>query len=256
VSVLALSAACGSDDPNDPSDPADPADPADPDDPDDPADQVARDYDDTASAVAGSARVTEIAAMLDLNIISHGGMPQDITYVGVDANHFHHATGVRNGVTFDYLYHCNDNADVIVPQCNSAVDHSHIRLKLTGNASGAMAMTGIEHKGTWAVRDIDIVKPRVGGTSTIDFSARVNNADYVFSFDATLDRIRYEPNGQVPMSGKVDFSIMASRTRDGNKRDFTSVASLAFANSTTAMLTIDGSKRYSVDLTTGLATKQ
>ena len=193
--------------------------------------------------------------MLDLVVISHGGMPADITYMGHDANHFHHAMGVRNGVTFDYLYHCNDNADAIVPQCSPSVDHSHVTLKITGNASGAMAMNNILDKGSWSVRDIDIVKARVGGKSSLDFNARVNNADFVFSFDTTLDRVRYEPNGQVPLSGKIDFAIMASRTRESHKRDFTAAASLVFANSNIATLTIDGTKRYSVDLTTGAATK-
>lgn len=257
ATVLAL-AACGSDEPNDPKDPTDPSDPGNPDtpdDPDDPVDHVARDYDDMASAIAGSARVGEVAAMLDLVVISHGGMPSDIMYLGADGAHFHHATGVRSGVTFDYLYHCNDNADAIVAQCGSTVDHSHITVKLSGNTAGAMAMNGIDAKGSWTVRDIDIAKPRIGGTLALDFTTRVNNADFVFSFDAVLDRIRYEPTPVNPLSGKIDFSIMANRTRGDNKRDFTANASLVFANSNTATLTIDGTKKYSVDLSTGTATK-
>lgn len=194
--------------------------------------------------------------MLDLVVISHGGMPADITHLGSDGNHFHHAMGVRGGVTFDYLYHCNDNADVIVEACNSSVDHSHITVKLTGSTSGGMAMTGITSKGSWTVRDIDIVKPRVGGTSMFDFSATVNGASYVFALDTTLDRIRYEPTGVLPLSGKIDFVISANRTRADNQRDFTAVASLVFAGSNTATLTIDDTKHYAIDLTTGTATKQ
>ena len=139
ASILALSACSGSDDPkdpNDPSDPSDPSDPNDPNDPNDPVDHVARDYDDVAAAIGASGRNGDIAAMLDMVVISHGGMPADVTPLGENANHFQHASAVRNGVTFDYLYHCNDDADVIVP-CAPTVNHSHITLKYSGSVAGA-----------------------------------------------------------------------------------------------------------------------
>jgi hypothetical protein len=48
---------------------------------------------------------------------------------------------------------------------------------------------------------------------------------------------------------------MANRTRGAATRDFTTTASLVFAGSSTATLTLDGTKRYSIDLSTGTATK-
>jgi hypothetical protein len=229
-------------------------DPQDPNDPPDPTAHVARDYDDVAKAIGASVRVGEVAAMLDLVVISNGGMPADLSFMGENAMHFKHATGVRNGVTFDYLYHCNDGGDVII-DCSSTANHSHITLSWTGSVSGAMAMSGITNKGSWTVRDISVAKPRVGGTSALDFTAHVNNADYVFSFDSTLDHVRYEPGGQMPLSGKIDIAIMASRTRDGMKRDFTVAASLVFAGNNSGTLTLDSTKRYSVDLSSGAVTK-
>lgn len=255
ASVLALSACSGSDDPRDPVDPDDPTDPTpdDPDDPnpDDPIDHEARDYDDVATTIGASARVGEFAVMLDMMVISHGGMPADVQYHGQVGGHFHHATSLRNGINFDYLYHCNDNADAIVPVCNNTIDHSHFTVKLSGDAVGAMEMNGLATKGGFTVRDIDIVKPRVGGTDALDFTARVNNADYVFAFDTAFDRVRFEPNGVIPLSGKIDFTIAANRNRAGVVRDFTMSGSLVFAGSNTATLTLDATKNYSVDLATG-----
>ncbi|MBA3396795.1 MAG: hypothetical protein H0T89_29460 [Deltaproteobacteria bacterium] len=240
----------------DPSDPSDPNDP--PDDPT-PVDEVARDYDDIAATLGASARIGELSAMLDVVVISEGGMPDGFTYLGVSADHFHQMSGQRGGVSFNYLYHCNDAADVIVPTCDGTANHSHVTLAWDGDmTSAAMSMTGISNAGEWTIRDLSVDKPRVGGEASISFDARVNSpvaATYSLTYDTTFDRVRFAPGQALPVSGKIDFAITAMRVRANSTRNFSVTASLLFAAGTTATITLDGNRNYSLDLTTGVTTK-
>lgn len=255
AAVLAF-AACGTSDSKD--DPMDPSDPNDPNDPNDPTpDQEALDYADVAALIGASAQTGEVSAMLDAVILSNGGAPAGFTVTQGD--HFVLANGSRGGVTFDYFFHCNDNADVVLNYCNNTVNHSHVEVTIAGNVAGAgMSMSAIDREGKWAVRDIGVGKSRVGGDAAMSFSASVGGqyaASYELSYTAIFDRIRYNPEGPLPLSGKIDFVVTAKRTRGNSVRNFSPSASLVFDGDSSATLTLDGTKTFSVDLTTGATLK-
>lgn len=264
--ALAAMSACAGDSDRDPTDPNDPGDPGDGGGSggggggggDTPVDEVARDYDGIASAFGISVTGGELAGMLDMVVISEGGMPPGVTYHGADSNHFHHASGTRSGLTFNYLYHCNDLADVILPTCDGTADHSHVDVQWTGSLSAAaMSIDSVALDGSWTVRDIAVDKPRVGGKGEMSFVARVGEATtFSISYDATFDRVRYAPAASLPASGKIDLLIAAERTRGDATRTFAVTASLAFSGSDTALLTLDGTNVYDVALSSGIATRR
>jgi hypothetical protein len=258
AAVLAF-AACGSsgsDDPNDPNDPTDPNDPNDPTDPTTP-DQADLDYADVAALVGQSAARGESWAMLDVMVLSHGGTPDG--FVVTPGDHYLTAAGSRAGVTFDYYYHCNDNADVVLTYCDATVNHAHVQVTMTGSATGAAAsLSAIDRDGDWTVREISVAKPRIGGDAMMQFTASVAGqypATYTLSYTANFDRVRYTPGTTLPLSGKIDFSISANRTRAGAARNFSVTAALVFDGDSSATLTLDATRNYSVDLTTGATLK-
>lgn len=227
---------------------------------DTPPDEAARDYDGVATAIGASASVGELSAMLDMVVISEGGLPAGVEYHGADGQHFHHAAATRGGLTFQYLYHCNDDADVIVPTCDGTANHSHVSVSFTGSvAASKMTIDSVSLEGDWAVRDLQIDKPRVGGDGKASFVARIDDgvaATFDLSYDATLDRVRFAPGLSLPASGKIDLLISAERTRGSATRTFAVAGSLSFAGTATATLTLDGTNQYSIDLATGIATRR
>ena len=255
AAVLAF-AACGSESPDDPNTPDDPSNPDDPDDPNDPEDpdETARDYDDLANVLGTSAVAGELSAMVDMVVISHGGTPSG--FAVSQQGHYTIAEGARGGVTFTYQYHCNDDADVILPSCSPSVNHSHIIPLMSGDMTGAnMSMTSIVHDGNIAVRDINAGKPRVGGKGEMGFVAQLSDASFDLTYTSNFDRVRFDPNGVLPLSGKLDLTIAVQRDRGGATRSFGVVAALAFDGDNTATLTLDATRSYDIDLTTGVATK-
>lgn len=226
---------------------------------DPPPDEAARDYDGVATAIGASASVGELSAMLDMVAISEGTMPQGIAYHGSNDAHFHHATATRAGLTFQYLYHCNDNADAIVPTCDGNANHSHVELTWSGALdSAALTIDSVALEGAWAVRDLQVDQPRIGGDAKMSFVARIAGSEpatFNISYDATFDRVRFAPGQAGPANGKIDLVIAAERTRGDSQRTFAVTGSLLFAGNAPATLTLDGNQ-YSVDLTTGVATRR
>jgi hypothetical protein len=252
VAVLALGA-CATD--SDPSTP-DPIPDPDPDPDPVPTDDEARDYDDIAATIGATSAMGELRAMIDASMLAEGVVPADLTYIGVDGTFTHHARGTRAGVTFDYFYHCNDDADVIVPSCSGNDNHAHIAVQWAGDASSdTMAMEAIAREGDWTIRDMRADKPRVGGDGEISFVARSSDSVYNLSYAATFDRVRFLPGSSMPASGGIVFAIAAERTRNEVVRNFAVNAGLVFAGATTATLVLDGTHPYSLDLSTGVTTK-
>jgi len=233
-------------DPTDPNDPNDPQDPVTP-------DHLERDYDDVAAVVGASAYAGELTAMLDVLQLSTGGVPDGFSVQQGD--HFQVATGARSGVSFQYLYHCNDDADVILVTCSGYKNHAHVTVNIAGDATGAaMSMEGIARDGDWTVRDLGVDKPRVGGDAHMAFTARVtgdNPATFDLTYDANFDRVRFSPAGGFPLSGKIDLSIGAERTRGDDHRTFGMIGAIQFAGNSSATITLDASHTYALDLTTG-----
>ena len=250
AAVLALGA-CATD-----SDPSTPDPIPDPDPDPVPTDDEARDYDDIAATIGATASMGELRAMIDVSLLAEGVVPSDLTYLGADGTFTHHARGARGGVTFDYFYHCNDDADVIVASCGGNDNHAHVAVQWAGDASSeTMAMEAIAREGDWTVRDMRADKPRVGGDGEISFVARSSDSSYNLSYTATFDRVRFLPGSDMPASGGITFAIAAERTRNDVIRTFAVNAGLVFAGATTATLVLDGTHQYMLDLATGVTTK-
>ena len=252
AAVLALGA-CATD--RDPSTP-DPIPNPDPDPDPVPTDDEARDYDDIAATIGATASMGELRAMIDVSLLAEGVVPSDLTDLGADGTFTHHVRGARGGVTFDYLYHCNDDADVIVASCSGSDNHAHVAVEWAGDASSdTMAMEAIARDGDWTVRDMRVDKPRVGGDGEISFVARSDDSSYNLSYTATFDRVRFLPGSDLPASGGITFAIAAERTRNDVIRTFAVNAGIVFAGAPTATLVLDGTHQYTLDLATGLTTK-
>jgi hypothetical protein len=270
AAVLALAAGCTDDGSKDPLNDPDPTDDGDDgggggggggsDDDTTPPDEAARDYDGVASVIGADVIGGELGGMLDMVVISEGGMPAGFNYLGVDATNTHHAMGVRGGLEFHYFYHCNDAGDVILPTCDGNANHSHVDVSWSGALqAGTMSISSVSLEGNWAVRDLSVDKPRVGGDGKLSLVANLGGTDpasFNITGDATFDRVRYAPGQALPSSGKIDLLISAERTRGTSTRTFAVAGALVFDGSTIAVLTLDASQLYSVDLTTGIATRR
>ena len=219
-----------------------------------------QDYDDVASIVSSNLNVAELAAMQASINISYGrlptGMVEDVA--GGLASGTGSVSGTLAGLAYSFAFECHDVAHNAVP-CNGAEDHVRLVVKYTGAASAAtMSMDGVNEKGVFYVRYVNVPKPMYGGTGSTSFTSTLSSGVYTISYTEASAHLQFDPTTPaLPAAGTDDFTLTIHRTRDGAPdRDFNVSAHLEVSGPDAATLTLDGSEVYTVTLSTGVAVHQ
>lgn len=219
-----------------------------------------QDYDDVASIIASNMNVAEFAAMQGAVNISYGRVPVGMTedVAGGIASGTGSVSGSLAGLAYSLAFECHDVNHVAIP-CNGAEDHVRFVVKYTGGAAAAnMSMDGVNEKGVFYVRYVNVPKPMYGGTGTTSFTSTLMTGVYTISYTEASAHLQFDPTAPaLPSGGTDDFTLTIHRTRDGAAdRDFNVSAHLEVTGDDTATLTLDGSEVYNVTLSTGVATHQ
>lgn len=250
AALLALAACGGNSDPGPGPDPVDPTDDEDPPTPE----ETARDYDELASILAAHVR-GEFELQLAGAAITKS-MPPAGFVITSQSTELSAGNGSAGGMSYTFEFYCNDGTPehTRVP-CDGFAHHSHILFTATGSQSvGPMAMDSIMRRVDWEIRDITVDKARFRGPSEITLQTSVNGASYRVSADAVYEQVRFLPGKSFPTFGTIDFTINTERNRGSDRRVFNANARIAYA-ADGAMLTIDGTYSYKINLASGEVVK-
>jgi hypothetical protein len=211
---------------------------------------VEQDYDDLAQTLSGIARAPQLIAMQDgVNLAYNDALPG---FVMVQPGE---VAGTREAVSYDYLFHCEDQQANDNTSCGPASDHIHV----DATNSGAMmldhvAMSEMKLTTHWTIREIYLNKPQVEGTARFLVTASLSTTGTRFKLtvDGTsYDHVRLDPMPALPFAGTVTYAITAHRERataTPASRDYTAEATIAFAAAGQATITIDGTHSYTIDM--------
>lgn len=219
-------------------------------------------YDDTAQAIASTTAPAggggDVASMSDTVAISLGSMPPGFTLMGNGT-----IQGSRLGVEFSYAITCK-NAAGAVNLCGPLTDQASVDVSWSGNLDTANVDASVERSGSWSVTGLQTATATFNGDSSFSFDATVTGplrtATYAFDASAEYDEIRISTQQKKIIDGSASFDVSAeSRVTGagGNSAEasFEVHAEITFHADGTADLVLDGTQRYSLNLSTGVVVR-
>jgi hypothetical protein len=215
---------------------------------------IEQDYNDVASSLGAVASVPELTAMTDSVVLSYGGMPDGLSPSGAGV-----VAGARNGLTFQYKYHCHDASDAMIA-CGPGVDHGHTYPTISGDLSSEeVSISNLDHTSDWTIKNLQAQTPTIDRLGKLAFSASLasDSSTIDFMIDGTWSKVHFQPMPSMPSDGTITMAITAHRSRASAAlpdRDFTANAVVTFASGGTT-IALDGTHQYSVDLTSGAVTR-
>jgi hypothetical protein len=218
---------------------------------------VEQDYDDLATTIAGAVRSTQLQAMADgINFAYNDSLPGFTT---VQAGEI---SGTRGAVSYDYMFHCEDQQAQDNFTCGPASNHIHWMATIDGPVM-IDALSFPEYKLTthWTIREIYLNKPQVEDTDRLMLTADLasDGTRFQLTIDGTnFDHVRLDPQPALPFGGAITYAVTAMRTRATATpavRSYTATATMTFAAGGQATIDLDGTHSYTVDLSTGAVTR-
>ncbi|HSN26732.1 MAG TPA: hypothetical protein VLT45_10615 [Kofleriaceae bacterium] len=220
---------------------------------------VEQDYDDLATTLVGAMRTQELQAMQDgITTAYNGG-----TLAGFTSPQPGELTGTRNGVSYDYMFHCEDQQMFDNTTCGPASDHIHWMATINGPVtSDALSFSEFKLTTKWTIYEIDLDKPQVTGYDHLLLVADLASDGTRFQLTVdgpTFDHVRLDPQPTFPFAGGVSYTISATRTRqtaNPAQRAFAASAAVTFTGPGAATLVLDGTHTYDIDMSTGAVARQ
>ena len=220
---------------------------------------VEEDYDDLAATLAGAFRTQELQAMQDGVNAAYGGG----TLAGFTSPQPGELTGQRGSVTYDYMFHCEDQSATDNVTCGPASNHIHWMATVSGPVM-IDALSFSEYKLTtkWTIYEIDLNKPQVTGYDHLLLVADLatDSSKLQLTVDGpSFDHVRLDPQPTLPFAGGVTYTVTAKRTRataNPSVRSYTAAAAVTYTGPGAATLVLDGTHTYSIDMTTGAVSRQ
>lgn len=226
-------------------------------------------YDDTAQAIASTTATSgsggtsggDVASMADTASLALGVTPQGITLMGDG-----HFQGSRLGVDYSYSLICKSVAGV-VSVCGPTTDQATATVAWSGNLTSANVDASVSRTGSWTVTGLQSATATFAGDSSFSFDATLRSifrpgvtATYAFDASASYDAVRISTVDRKVIDGSASFDLTAHHTVTGAGNDnvnasFEVQAEITFHADHTATLVLDGSQRYSLDLTTGVVVR-
>lgn len=217
------------------------------------------DYDDVASSLAstirpqGGTRGGELGAMVDLGILARGGAVPGFSLGG------NTWLGNRLGLAYRYELACHDTEDRSQFLCNDETDVAYVDVVLSGTLELPFLHLQLDRMGDWLIRGLTTDVATLDGSGLVQLDTRVERAGttttYELTYDADYRGIALARGEAWPRQGSIEYAIEVHRTRttggDTATRHYALDARLELAAGDQAMLAIDGSRRYHLDLETG-----
>jgi uncharacterized lipoprotein NlpE involved in copper resistance len=218
-------------------------------------------YDDTAQAIASTTATGgggDVASMADSTTIALGGMPLGFALQGDG-----HFRGNRLGVDYSYAIACKNLAGATLATCDRTTNQASIDVAWAGSLRSPNLDASISRTGTWAIAGLQTATATFSGDSDFAFDATLRSifrpgvtATYRFDASASYAAVRIATQDRRVVDGSATFEIDARHTVTGTGSNdvdasFTVRAEVTFHADRTATLVLDGSRRYSINLTTG-----
>lgn len=218
-------------------------------------------YDDTAQAIASTTATSggggDVASMADTVTISLGAMPAGFSLTG--NGHFH---GSRLGIDYDYAIACKNLAGT-ANLCGPTTDQATVDVSWSGNLDIPNVSAAVTRTGSWKVTGLQTDTATFSGDSTFSFDATLQSifrpgvtATYSFDASASYNAIRIATQQRQVIDGSASFDLSAHHQVTGAgtsnvDASFDVHAQIIFHADHTADLVLDGSRHYSLNLTTG-----
>jgi len=217
------------------------------------------DYDDLAATLAGAMRSQELQAMVDGVNAAYGGgaLP------GFTSPQPGELTGQRGSVSYDYMFHCEDQQANDNFTCGPASDHIHWMATINGPVMiDALSFSEFKLTTKWTIHEIYLDKPQVEGYDHLLLVADLSTdaTKFQLTVDGTnFDHVRLDPMPTLPFAGGVTYTITAKRTRataTPSVRSYTAAATVTYTGPGAATLVLDGTHTYNIDMGTGSVSRQ
>lgn len=220
---------------------------------------VEQDYDDLATTLATAMRTQELQAMKDgVNAAYSGGTLPGFTTVQPGE-----LAATLDGVSYDYMFHCEDQQAHDNVTCGPASDHIHWMATIDGPVTvGPATFSEFKLTTKWTIYEIDLNKPQVTGYDHVLLGADLagDGTRFQLTVDGTsFDHVRLDPTPTVPFAGAVTYAITAKRTRataNPATRSYAAAATLTYTGPGAATLVLDGTHTYDVDMSSGAVSRQ
>ncbi|HSN28785.1 MAG TPA: hypothetical protein VLT45_21005, partial [Kofleriaceae bacterium] len=220
---------------------------------------VEQDYDDLATTLASAMRTQELQAMKDgVNTAYNGGTLPGFTTVQPGE-----LAATINGISYDYMFHCEDQQAVDNFTCGPASDHIHWMATIDGPVtSDALSFSELKLTTKWTIYEIDLDKPQVTGYDHLLLVANLSTDGTKFQLTVdgpSFDHVRLDPQPTFPFAGGVTYTITAKRTRataTPSVRSYTANAAVTYTGPGALTLVLDGTHTYDVNMSTGSVARQ
>jgi hypothetical protein len=227
---------------------------------------VTRDqYDDTAQAIA-TATVTgsgggDIGSMSDSITIALGTPPLGFVLQG--DGHFH---GNRLGIDYSYAITCKDAAGTTLALCDATTDAADVSVAWSGNLRSPNLDADVSRTGDWTLTGLQGATATFDGDSSFSLDTTLRSVfrpgvteTYMFDLDASYDAVKVATANRLAIGGTATLDVTGHHKVTGSNQDvdasFSVHATVSFTTIHTALIVIDGTQRYSVDLATGVVVR-
>ncbi len=220
-------------------------------------------YDDTAQAIASTTATGsgggDVASMADSASLALGAVPAGFALQGDG-----HIQGSRAGVDYSYAITCKNLAGAALTACDHTTDQATVEVSWSGNLTSPNLDASVSRDGTWTVTGLQTDTATFSGDSNFSFDATVRSifrpgvtATYSFDANASYNAVKISTQQRQVIDGSASFDLTAHSTVTGAgsgnaDASFDVHAQITFHADHTASLVLDGSRHYSIDLTTGV----
>lgn len=222
---------------------------------------TAEQYDDTAQAIASQTSTSggggDVASMSDSVNIALGTMPLGFSLSGNG-----HFQGSRLGVAFDYAITCKNVAGLALGSCDATTNEATVAVNWSGNFTSPSLDASVTRDGSWSVTGLQTDTATFSGDGSFTFDATLRSifrpgvtATYNFDASASYDAVKITTADRKVVDGSASFDLTARHMVTGSTTNvdatFDVHAAVTFHADHTATLVLDGSRSYTLNLTSG-----
>ncbi|ACY16169.1 hypothetical protein [Haliangium ochraceum] len=168
---------------------------------------------------------------------------------------------VHAGVSYEYRLDCYDAAGALQDACGADTDSAEASVDWSGELDTPSYDASIMRVGDWSLSGLQSDTAVFSGTGSFDietsFSAMYRDVERTLSlsYDASYDDITIDIASRRVTGGAIHYNIDGARYDERGARtkeiEFAVTADLSFTGDGEALLVLDGSRSYVVDLDTG-----
>jgi hypothetical protein len=219
-------------------------------------------YDEVAAGlgalVSSSDGGGDVGSMSDSVALLTGDVPIGLSAMGSGS-----FQGLRGGLMYEYSVTCLDASGGTMAVCDATTDSGRLTIAWSGELTTVNFAGSISRTGAFEVTGLQSDVAVFDGEGTFDVDAEWltlfgTRKSYMLDYDAQYSSIAVRTSDRVVVSGEARWDVHAARTRERGIRsaeaEYDIEAVLTFDNGT-AILTLDGSHRYNVNVQTGSVTR-